>query len=140
MISRKNYLSILTLLLIFTIFSSCKDEKIQYRDLGTDAIERLNQNIEANKVTEVAEIANLFSPKDLVSEGNYTYKVVINENGPLSEIEIKEEGVMDDSIDGILTKILVKKDGNQWVVTEIKQAYKCKKNRGHQEWGPEFCN
>lgn len=140
MIHKKINLSLFSILFILGILVSCQESKIEFRELNTDAIVRLNQNIKANNVDSAAEIANLFSPKDLVSEGKYTYDVKITENEPFCEIEIKEEGVMDDSLDGILSIISAKKESNTWVVTSIKQAYKCKKDRGQQNWGPNFCN
>lgn len=140
MIHKKINLVFLSFLFMVGILVSCQNNKIEFRELDTDAIERLNQNIEVNNVVSAAEIANLFSPKDLVSEGKYTYEVKITENQPDYEIEIKEEGVMDDSLDGIFTIISVKKEDKTWVVTSIKQAYKCKKDRGQQDWGPNFCN
>ena len=140
MIHKKINLTFLSLLFMVGVLVSCQDNSIQYRDLDSDTIERLNQNIKANNVDSAAEIANLFSPKDLVSEGKYTYDVKITENSPNFEIEIKEEGVMDDSLDGILTVITAKKENSNFIVTNIKQAYKCKKDRGHQNWSPEFCS
>lgn len=140
MIHRKFNFSILSLLFIVGILASCQESKIQFRELDSDAIERLNQNIIANDITSPADIANLFSPKDLVTEGKYSYDVKITENEPNFEIEIKEEGVMDDSVNGILSIISVKKDNNTFIVTGIKQAYKCQKDRGQQVWGPDFCN
>lgn len=126
---------------ISSFFVSCSQTgKITYKEVDQERVEALNKEISEQGITNIEEIANLYSPKDLYAEGNYTYQVTLTENQPDYELKIQEEGVMDDSLDGILSILSIKKVDNSLKVISIKQAFKCKKNRGQQEWGPDFCS
>ena len=56
------------------------------------------------------------------------------------ELTITEEGRMDDSVSGLMSVLKVEKKDSGFVVLEIKAAYKCWPNRGHQDWSAEFCS
>jgi hypothetical protein len=135
------YLCLIGFIGISNLLMSCSQtNKINYKEVDKERVEALNKEISEQGITNIEEIANLYSPKDLYAEGNYSYEVTLTEDQPNYELKIKEEGVMDDSLDGVLSIISIKKVGNDLKVTNIKQAFKCKKDRGQQEWGPEFCN
>lgn len=124
------------------VLGSCKQKQmIQYRDIEADKVELLNQRIVEKNIKSIEEIAQLYRPKDSDAEGNYSYEVITSEKNKYQLITIKEEGLNDDSLYGILTVITLEEIGlNTWNAISIKEAYKCWPNRGHQEWGPEFCN
>lgn len=137
-----NFIFLLSMISTLFFFFSCKENKqIEYRDIDLAKVERLNQQIEEKGITTLEDIAQLYRPKDSYTEGNYSYEVMTQEKEKTFEVSIKEEGLMDDSLYGILTLIELKKNTEKkWEAISIKEAYKCWPNRGHQEWSPEFCN
>lgn len=141
----KSAFELLILLITCTMVVSCinsEKKEISYRAIDEGRIEMFNNELETSEVTTLEELASLYRAKDIYAEGNYSYETVIKElHKDLFELSIKEEGLMDDSIFGIISIIEVERNNNgSWKVLKIKEAYKCWPNRGHQEWGPEFCN
>ena len=134
--------ALLGVLFSFVLFISCgSKEKIEYRVIDEERVEALNARIEENILASVEDIAAAYRPKDEYAEGDYSYTVnsaITNEE--VLEITIREEGAMDDSIYGVIAILTIDVSEDNWKVTSIKEAYKCWPNRGHQEWGPEFCN
>lgn len=117
-----------------------KSKDIEFRTLEEDRVEALNERLSEVEISSVEEIANVFMPKDDFAEGNYSYAVTVNDlKTNLYELTITEEARMDDSVSGLMSVLKVEKDGDDFKVLEIKEAYKCWPNRGHEEWGAEFC-
>jgi hypothetical protein len=82
-----------------------------------------------------------YSPEDKTAEGDYSYVIKqINTSDSNSVIiSLLEDGINDDSIKArkvIMT--LIRKDG-RFVVKQIKESYKCWKERGHENWSSAFC-
>ena len=84
---------------------------------------------------------NVADQYDLLAEGNYSYGVAVKDlKANIYELTITEEGRMDDSVSGLMSVLKVEKKDSGFVVLEIKEAYKCWPNRGHQDWSAEFCS
>ena len=55
-------------------------------------------------------------------------------------IFITNEGLLDDSVMGIKYKIVLKKEGNVWLIQNAGKAVKCWPGRGHSNYSAEPCN
>ena len=56
------------------------------------------------------------------------------------EIMLIHDKLQDDSQRAIKIVMQANKNGEHWVVDEIKKNWKCWDGRGHINWGIEFCN
>lgn len=125
----------------FVACASKSKDKIKYRVIEEDRVELLNHQITDSGIVTPESVASLYQPKDEFAEGNYSYQVTIRDlESNLLEITIQEEGLMDDSVFGVIAVLKVEKKNSSLKVVQIKEAYKCWPNRGHQDWSPEFCN
>ena len=135
------FTAVMGVLFSFILLVGCSSKKeIEYRTIDSDRVEALNSIIEEQDLSRDKEIAYAYRPKDEYAEGNYTYEISSQEIKGITELTIKEEGANDDSINGTLIVMEIEKKEDKVKVLNIKEAYKCWPNRGHEEWGPEFCN
>ena len=112
----------------------------EYKVFTQDKIDEMNKVIVEEKITDHNAIFERFFPKDNEAEGNYSYqkRIVIEDNKHIV-IEIIEDGIMDDSIQAIRTFMSIDKSKATPVITEVRQSFKCKLNRGQQEWSAALC-
>lgn len=113
----------------------------EFRLIDHQTVEDLNLLITSKKITDEEDVMRAYSPEDKEAEGNYSYVIKqINMSDSNSVIiSLLEDGINDDSVKTrkvIMT--LIKKDG-QIVVKQIKESYKCWKDRGHENWSSVFC-
>lgn len=140
----KIMMSFILLVAVGISFIGCdlkSKEKIKFRVIEEDRIELLNHQIIDSGIVTLESVASLYQPKDEFSEGDYSYQVTVRDlESNLFEVTIQEEGIMDDSIYGVISVLQIEKDKSILKVVQIKEAYKCWPNRGHQDWSPELCN
>lgn len=120
--------------------TNSESESREYKIYSQDQINEMNNTIVEEKITDHNAIFERFFPKDNEAEGNYSYqkRIVIEDNKHIV-IEIIEDGVMDDSVQAIRTFMSIDKSKTTPVITEVKQSFKCKLNRGQQEWSSALC-
>lgn len=119
---------------------STTPEVEEYKLYTQEQIATINSAIKAENIVDDYALVERFFPKDKEAEGNYTYQVnVIFEREDQVVIELIEDGVMDDSLQAIKTLIAIHNGSKTLIVTEVKQQFKCRLNRGHQEWSAAFC-
>ena len=114
----------------------------EYELISQEKIDDLNQAIQRDKLTSVEEIMRFYSPETKGAEGKYTYDITVLKMANSSTILVTliEDGINDDSMRA--KKVIMNvtaKDGN-FVVTKIKQSYKCWEGRGHSDWNASYCN
>jgi hypothetical protein len=73
-------------------------------------------------------------------EDNYTYTITQKEiDHNMKEVKLVEEGLLDDSLEGVKTIMTLKFEKNRFRILSIKQNYKCYENRGHRNWSAILC-
>ena len=112
-----------------------------FRSIDASEVANLNTTISSRGLTTAEGIMNAYVPKEEAAEGNYSYTLsekALDQN--TVEVTLREEGRMDDSIEGRKVVMVLAKNGGQYQVQSIKENYRCRQGRGHQEWSAEFCN
>ena len=118
-----------------------KDTKETFKTIEMDVVNSLNATISSKNLKTEEEIMHAYKPKNLETEGHYTYTISKNDIGNGSQdIILIEDNLLDDSLLAIKTIMTVKKENSILKVVSIKENYKCRQNRGHQEWSAELCN
>ncbi len=56
------------------------------------------------------------------------------------QVTLIHNGLEDDSQSAVKIVMIVEKTENKWFVHEIKNNWKCWKDRGHTNWGTKYCN
>ncbi|MDT0295412.1 hypothetical protein ACFQ3R_02815 [Mesonia ostreae] len=121
--------------------STKKNTKETFKKIDKNIVKKLNDTISSKNLKTEEEIMNAYKPKDSYTEGNYTYTISKNDLGNDSqEIILVEDDLLDDSLLAKKTIMIVKKENSILKVVSIKENYKCRQNRGHQEWSAELCN
>jgi hypothetical protein len=113
----------------------------EFRLIDSKTVEELNLLITSKKINSEEDIMREYSPEDKTAEGDYSYviKQINTRDSNSVIISLLEDGINDDSIKArkvIMT--LIRKDG-RFVVKQIKESYKCWKERGHENWSSAFC-
>lgn len=112
----------------------------EYKIYSQEQIAEINSTIIEEKIVDKGVLLERFFPKDQEAEGNYSYQInVVSEEEQQTVIEIIEDGIMDDSIQAIKTIITIGSNNETLIVTEAKQSFKCKLNRGQQDWAAAYC-
>jgi hypothetical protein len=115
----------------------------QISDGMVDSITIINLNkvILEKKLTAVDEILNEYKPKSQQTEGNYSYSFIeYKKDATTNEVTLQEEGLLDDSIEGKQSILIIKTEKGVSKVLSIKESIRCYKGRGHVSWGTEPCN
>jgi hypothetical protein len=124
-----------------SLTDATESDTINYLNIDSKEIERVNAEIASQSFNSAEEVMLYYMPKEPFPEGNYVYelskkKISANE----SEITALTDGLLDDSRKGRKVVMSITHKGNSYKILSIKESYKCYKNRGHEEWGPAFCN
>ena len=73
-------------------------------------------------------------------EGNPTITIhTIDLGKNRYEVTLIHEGLLDDSLSGWKVVMIAQRAGTTWIVTEIKENWKCWEDRGHTNWGTKRC-
>lgn len=117
------------------------DQKETFKTIDAAIVKKLNSLITLKNLTTEEEIMNAYAPKSLETEGNYSYIISKNAIGNDSqEITLIEDGLLDDSLAARKIIMVMKRQDSVLQVVSIKENYKCRQGRGHQDWGAKLCN
>lgn len=114
----------------------------EFKIIDDSKINELNELIIAKKFSSEEEIMQAYSPKDKEAESNYKYTISkLSSGNGKTLVQLVEENLSDDSVKDkkVIMRVLKNQKG-QFVVDEIKESYKCRLNRGHQDWSASFCS
>lgn len=115
--------------------------KETFKMIDMSIIENLNDTISSRDIKTEEEILHVYKPKSMETEGNYSYSISKSDIGNDSqEVILIEDGLMDDALAAEKTIMIIKKENSKLKVVSIKENYKCRKDRGHQNWSAELCN
>ena len=82
-----------------------------------------------------------YKPMSNEMEGCYSYTITEKHLDDVTiQVVLIELGLLDDSIAGEKTEMIIKSAKGVLKVVSIKENFKCYKNRGHEDWGIELCN
>jgi len=56
------------------------------------------------------------------------------------ELELTSEGILDDSVNGIKTKMTMELKRGNWEIKKIEEAYRCAEGRGQESYAADLCN
>lgn len=108
--------------------------------LDNTNLSEFNQLLKKQQISSIAAIVAKIAPQSEDSEGNYQYKVTEKNPSAANKIVyVTETGLLDDSIEGLKTKIELYKEGQFWLVKSIAKSYRCYTDRGHTNWTKEVC-
>ncbi len=110
----------------------------EFKKIEMILIDEMNKKFSKLKNYSPEAAMALYAPKDKYAEGNYTYQISTKKiNDQIEEIVLLELGLMDDTKDA--RKILMQVKNKNKIIS-IQENFKCKKGRGHEDWGTELCN
>ena len=95
-----------------------------------------------NSDLSALEIMRLYYPISVESgEGNEIIQTTETtlENGNIV-VTLIHDNLLDDSVKGVKYLLELKKVTDKWTVISLKKNWKCWNDRGHTDWGIEFCN
>ena len=142
------------LFLITILLLSCNDsEKPSQSHNGKLKIEKPSTNEKFKTLTIDEVYKNITGTPKEIMQRYYPFKIGVNSEGnqildiSTSEIDaahreviLIHDNMLDDSQKGIKIIMNMKKNGTAWKVTSIKKNWKCRKGRGHVDWGIERCS
>jgi len=131
------------LLLLITLFSiSCNSVKYAEKDFTefNSVLKKAQSNNEAWTASPVGIATKYHRTHNGANEFSLTQiKKNRGESFDKVDLVLTSDGLLDDSVNGIKTKIrIVKKRGN-WQVDKIEEAYKCAEGRGQSKWAGTHC-
>ncbi len=124
----------LTLFLLIFLLVGCSEDYVSINPSD------FNKKIESNK--------DIKSPEDLIK---FYYSYPVNESQPMISVTVEQPGngnyiitliadkLPDDSQSTERIIMWATRNGEFWIVNEIRKSLKCYKNRGHQDWGTRPC-
>ncbi|MGY6561922.1 MAG: hypothetical protein ACXITV_07435 [Luteibaculaceae bacterium] len=123
-----------------TITQELQHSKANFFTVEPEVIQTLNQLIVDEKLNDPLQVVNLYKPKLEVEEGRYSYSLSMESlaDGSMQYTVIEDE-LLDDSIQGEKTIIRFETAKGTLFIKEIKKQFKCRAERGQQDWGPDFC-
>ncbi|MCC9042871.1 hypothetical protein LNQ81_09300 [Myroides sp. M-43] len=123
------------------LLTSMTAEDREFKIINQDQINTLNKSIIEHKLNSIEMIMQEYAPEDVDAEGNYTYIITkANTNDPNKyTLTLLEDGINDDSKKALKVIMTVEKKKDNYKVISIKESYQCWKNRGHQDWGADYC-
>jgi len=111
-----------------------------FKIASSGELAEINKLIEEKKIKMPEEIVKVHRPKSKVSEGNYSYNITRKIDDKLRiELTLIEDGLMDDSQKSRKSVYTMNMKNNALVVIALKEQYRCRKNRGQEDWGAELC-
>lgn len=117
-------------------------EDREFREIEQEEINALNKSIIEHKIDSVEKIMQEYAPEDMGAEGNYTYIITKSTSTDPNKftLSLLEDGINDDSLKALKVIMTVEKKNDSFRVKTIKESYQCWKNRGHQDWGADYCH
>lgn len=114
----------------------------EYELIPQEAVDKLNDEIQREKLTSVEDIMRFYAPEDTGAEGKYTYDITVLQmsNSSTTLVTLVEDGINDDSMRAKKVVMNIASKEGKLVVTKIKQSYKCWEGRGHSDWNASYCN
>jgi len=111
-----------------------------FRTIDAAKVADLNNTITSRGIETAEDIMRTYAPEDDVAEGNYAYTITEKElDQNTVQLTLREEGRMDDSVEGRQVVMQLRKDGGDMRVTSIRENYRCWPGRGHENWSAAPC-
>ncbi|HLS29679.1 MAG TPA: hypothetical protein VK021_02360 [Flavobacteriaceae bacterium] len=115
------------------------DKKEKFKTLVSDQI---NQTlVETNKKLTPSDVMKLYYPHELkTDEGNETIEIC-EKRGKNDHIIVTliHDNLLDDSQKAVKYVMELKKTNDKWTVVSVKMNWKCWPDRGHTDWGTDYC-
>lgn len=123
------------------LLTSMTAEDREFRIIDQQEVNALNKSITEHNITSIDKIMQEYAPEDMEAEGNYTYIITKSTSKDPNKftLSLLEDGINDDSLKALKVIMTVEKKKESFRVTKIKESYQCWKNRGHQDWGADYC-
>lgn len=103
-------------------------------------IHALNDLVSENNLKEPEAVVRHLFPEEMGAEGNYSYTITtLAHTEDHIVLQLIEDQIMDDSILAIKTIMSFKLTSTIPQITEVKRNFKCRLERGHQEWSTRMC-
>lgn len=114
-----------------------------FYELDQKKIEELNAKIVLDSLTNIEEFIGKFQPYATSTEGNGSMQLFIDRRVDDDKIEVISitTGQLDDSVEAkkVIYKFQLSETDLFPKLLSIKENYRCYTDRGHAEWGPDFC-
>ncbi|WP_408582941.1 hypothetical protein QCB52_08845 [Myroides odoratimimus] len=123
------------------LLTSMTAEDREFRIIEQSKINTLNKTIIEQNLNSIEKIMQEYAPEDMAAEGNYTYiitKATTTDPNKFT-LSLLEDGINDDSLKALKVIMTVEKKKDTFRVLGIKESYQCWKDRGHQDWGADYC-
>lgn len=130
-------------LLIFSItFVSCNS--IQYAEADFKDFESVLEKAQKNKEDWTNTPVGIATKYHRFHNGANEFTLTQNkknrgENFDKVEIVLTSEGILDDSVNGIKTRMRLEKKRGDWQIDKVEEAYKCVEGRGQSNWAGTLC-
>ena len=106
-----------------------------------EKVDAVNAAIVADNLVTDEEIMGVYAAKSNEAEGRYSYSLTSAATDMDNKtITMVEEGLMDDVVAARKVVMTLAIHEGNWIVTGIKENYKCYPGRGHENWSAELCN
>lgn len=124
------------------LLTSMTAEDREFKIINQEEINALNKSIIEHKLNSIEMVMQEYAPEDVDAEGNYTYIITTASTTDPNKctLTLLEDGINDDSLKALKVIMTVEKKKDSFRVTDIKESYQCWKNRGHQDWGADYCH
>jgi len=117
-----------------------KEVESDYKLATTQELAKINKLVAENEIKSPEEIVKLYRPQAEVSEGNYTYNISHKIDDQLRiQLTLIEDGLLDDSQRSRKSVFTMNMKDKELIVLQLKEQFRCRKNRGSQEWGVTPC-
>ena len=114
-----------------------------FYELDKGKIKELNQKIISDSLTNIQDFINQYQGYETSTEGNGSVQMFIDRRIDNDKIEVISitTGQLDDSVEGkkVIYNFQLLEDSPFPKLLSIKENYRCYTDRGHTEWGPDFC-
>ena len=130
---KKTVLIILSVLVLLT--SGCGQESFNILDT-----KEFNDKIaDRTDIGTPEELIEIYYDRSEVDDNSTVTINTIDLGDNIYEITLIHEGLPDDSVAGRKIVMTAELTGTTWIVTEIKENWKCWEGRGSAKWGTKLC-
>jgi len=126
----------IVLIPLVSIFGSCS-ESFNILDAKTFN-EQIANRTDIKTPDELIKLYYNYKPEKEGKQKLLIQTIHLGENK--YKVTLIHEGLLDDSMSSIKIVMIVKQTGLTWIVIEIKENWKCWKDRGHTNWGTALCS
>lgn len=135
-------------ILIFILFSCGNRDEVALKNLKDLSFEKFNIDIDSASIKKESWI---YDPLQVISKYLASVSMpkirnidirVINMGETPNEIiiQVKDQGILDDSIESEFRTISMKNFNGIWRLTELKKCWKCRQGRGDSNFDTIPCN